>query len=149
MGAAILLKQVAVFWLLFAAAIMLLALPLKKLIRDRQVWLMAVLAIFPVAIYNLYGIFISKTLAGQYSQRFFPHLWIEPGFYLQWVDKIGETVGVPFFLLFVIGIGLIYLIYGPGAATLGFICLLGAMLPVVLILLFLFITDWIVKRAGD
>ena len=53
-----------------------------------------------------------------------------------------------FFLLFVIGIGLIYLIYGPGAATLGFICLLGVMLPVVLILLFLFITDWIVKRAG-
>ena len=53
-----------------------------------------------------------------------------------------------FFLLFVIGIGLIYLIYGQAAATLGFICLLGAMLPVVLILLFLFITDWIVKRAG-
>ena len=53
-----------------------------------------------------------------------------------------------FFLLFVVGIGLIYLFYGPGAATLGFICLLGAMLPVVLILLFIFITDWIVKRAG-
>jgi len=54
-----------------------------------------------------------------------------------------------FFLLFMIGIGLIYLIYGPGAATLGFFCLLGAMIPIVLILLFLFITDWIVKRAGD
>ena len=53
-----------------------------------------------------------------------------------------------FFLLFVVGIGLIYLIYGPRAATLGFICLLGAMLPVVLILLFLFITERIVKRAG-
>lgn len=53
-----------------------------------------------------------------------------------------------FFLLFVIGVGLIYLIYGSGAAVLGFICLLAALLPVVLILLFLFITDWIVKRAG-
>ena len=53
-----------------------------------------------------------------------------------------------FFLLFVIGIGLIYLIYGPGAATFGFLCLLAALFPIVLILLFLFITDWIVKRAG-
>jgi hypothetical protein len=53
-----------------------------------------------------------------------------------------------FFLLFVVGVGLIYLIYGGGAAMLGIFCLLAAMLPIVLILLFLFITDWIVKRAG-
>jgi hypothetical protein len=52
-----------------------------------------------------------------------------------------------FFLLFVVGIGLIYLIYGSQAAVLGFVCLLGALLPVLLILLFLFITDWILKRA--
>jgi len=53
-----------------------------------------------------------------------------------------------FFLLFVIGVGLIYLVYGREAAVLGFFCMLAAMLPVVLTLLFLFITDWIVKRAG-
>ena len=53
-----------------------------------------------------------------------------------------------FFLLFVIGVGLIYLVYGKEAAILGFFCLLAAMFPVVLTLLFLFITDWIVKRAG-
>ena len=53
-----------------------------------------------------------------------------------------------FFLLFGVGIGLIYLIYGSGAAMLGFFCLLAALFPVVLILLFLFITDWILKRAG-
>ena len=53
-----------------------------------------------------------------------------------------------FFLLFVIGIGLIYLIYGGEAALLGFFCLLAAMVPILLILLFLWITDWIVKRAG-
>lgn len=68
----------------------------------------------------------------------------------EYARKTNVRLGVgTFFLLFVVGIGLIYLIYGPGAAMLGFICLLGAMLPVVLILLFLFITDWIVKRAGD
>ena len=53
-----------------------------------------------------------------------------------------------FLLLFVIGLGLIYWLYGKQAALLGFACLLAAMFPIVLILLFLFITDWIVKRAG-
>ena len=53
-----------------------------------------------------------------------------------------------FFLLFVIGLGLIYFIYGKEAALLGFFCLLAALVPIVLILLFLYITDWIVKRAG-
>jgi hypothetical protein len=53
-----------------------------------------------------------------------------------------------FFLLFVIGIGLIYLVYGKEAALFGFLCLLGAILPIGLILLSLGIIDWIVKRAG-
>jgi len=57
------------------------------------------------------------------------------------------TVGA-FFLLFIIGITLIYFIYGKQAALLGFVCLLAALLPIALILLFLFITDWIVKRVG-
>jgi len=68
----------------------------------------------------------------------------------EYARKTNVRLGVgAFFLLFVIGIGLIYLVYGPGAAALGFFCLLAAMLPIVLILLFLFITDWIVKHAGD
>lgn len=52
-------------------------------------------------------------------------------------------------LLFVVGLGLIYLIYGPGAAMAGFLCLLAGMVPVVLILLILLLLDWIVKRAGN
>ncbi len=51
-------------------------------------------------------------------------------------------------LLFVVGLGLIYLIYGPGAAVMGFLCLLGALVPMVLIALFLVGLDWIVKRAN-
>lgn len=50
-------------------------------------------------------------------------------------------------LLFGVGLGLIFLIYGKQAALLGFICLLAAMIPIVLILMFLFLSDWIVKRA--
>jgi len=50
-------------------------------------------------------------------------------------------------LLFIVGLGLIYLIYGLEAAVMGFLCLLAAMVPIVLILLFLAFTDWLVKRA--
>ncbi len=54
-----------------------------------------------------------------------------------------------FLLLFVFGIALIYFIYGPGAALVGFLCLLGALVPIGLILLALFGIDWIVKRANS
>jgi len=50
-------------------------------------------------------------------------------------------------ILFIIGDGLIYLIYGSGAAGMGFICLLGGMIPIGLIMLAIWFMDWIVKRA--
>lgn len=53
-----------------------------------------------------------------------------------------------FVLLFVIGLGLIWAIYGFGAAVSGFLCLLGALIPIALIFLALFGLDWIVKRAN-
>ncbi len=52
-----------------------------------------------------------------------------------------------FILLFGLGLGLIYLIYGPGAAGIGLLCLLGSLIPIGLILFFLYGLDWIVKRA--
>ncbi len=51
-------------------------------------------------------------------------------------------------LLFIVGDGLIWLIYGFGAAVMGLLCMLGAFVPIGLILLFLNLSDWIVKRAG-
>lgn len=52
-----------------------------------------------------------------------------------------------FILLFGVGLGLIYLIYGPGAAAAGFLCLLGGLVPILLILIALYGIDWIVGRA--
>ncbi len=52
-----------------------------------------------------------------------------------------------FILLFGIGLGLIYLIYGSGAAGVGLLCLLGSLVPIALILLFLYGLDWIMQRA--
>lgn len=50
-------------------------------------------------------------------------------------------------LLFLVGDGLIYLIYGRGAAIMGFLCLIGGLIPVLLTFLILFLIDWIVKRS--
>jgi hypothetical protein len=52
-----------------------------------------------------------------------------------------------FVLLFGVGLALIYFIYGPGAAGIGLLCLLGSLVPIGLILVALFGMDWIVKRA--
>jgi hypothetical protein len=52
-----------------------------------------------------------------------------------------------FLLLFVVGIGLIYWLYGPAAAIMGATCLLGALIPIAMIFLSLWLLDWIRKRA--
>ncbi len=51
-------------------------------------------------------------------------------------------------ILFIVGDGLIYFIYGSSAALMGFICLLAGMTPVVLVVLILLLLDWIAKRAN-
>ncbi len=51
-------------------------------------------------------------------------------------------------LLFIVGDGLIWLVYGFGAAMMGLLCMLGAFIPIGLIFLLLNLSDWIVKRAG-
>jgi hypothetical protein len=51
-------------------------------------------------------------------------------------------------LLLVVGDGLIYLIYGRGAALMGLLCLLLGLAPLALIWLALTGLDWVVKKAG-
>jgi len=52
------------------------------------------------------------------------------------------------FLLFTIGLGAIWLIYGPYAALMGLLCLLGALIPIGLIALSIYGMDWVVKRGN-
>jgi len=51
-------------------------------------------------------------------------------------------------LLFIVGDGLIYLFFGSGAAVIGLLCLLGGMVPVLLVVLIMVLLDWIAKRAN-
>ncbi|MGQ9832689.1 MAG: hypothetical protein ACUVRJ_02650 [Candidatus Villigracilaceae bacterium] len=48
-------------------------------------------------------------------------------------------------LLFIVGDGLIYYFYGAGAALMGFLCLLGGLLPVALTILAVALLDWLAK----
>lgn len=51
-------------------------------------------------------------------------------------------------LIFIVGDGLIFLIYGGGAAVIGLLCLLAGLFPVLIIILVMIVLDWIAKRAN-
>lgn len=50
-------------------------------------------------------------------------------------------------LFLVVGEGLIYWRYGPAAAVSGLLCFGAGLVPLALILVALWVMDWIVKRA--
>jgi hypothetical protein len=52
-------------------------------------------------------------------------------------------------LLFLVGDGLIYIFLGKQAAILGLICMIGALVPVVLIAGVLFGIDWITRKYRE
>ena len=49
-------------------------------------------------------------------------------------------------ILLLVGLGLVGLIYGWGAAIMGLLCLLGASIPIGLIFISMFGLDWLVKK---
>jgi TM2 domain-containing membrane protein YozV len=52
-------------------------------------------------------------------------------------------------LVFIVGDGLIYLIYGREAALTGLLCLTIALSPLVIIWIALSVMEWIAKRAQE
>lgn len=107
-GFAIYIKSVAGFFVGGGlAALILASLGLKTALRNRQVWLMALLALIPYVAFMIYGVYITGLLQGQFSLRFFPQLWIDPVFYLRWNGEISSVVGFELFLAGLAGIFLI------------------------------------------
>ena len=51
-------------------------------------------------------------------------------------------------LIFLIGDGLIFIIYGTGPGLMGLTCLLIGLIPALLITLVIYFLDWSVKRAN-
>lgn len=104
-GIAIYIKSVAVFFIAPAlAGLLLSAFSFKDLLRNKQVWALFVLAIAPYLAYHVYAMYVLKLLESQFSLRFFPNLWKDPVFYLQWVGQIKSVMGLEVFLTALVGI---------------------------------------------
>ncbi len=52
-----------------------------------------------------------------------------------------------FLLLFIVGDGLIFVLYGRGAALMGVLCTVLGLAPLVLIWIVLTLLEWLVKKA--
>jgi hypothetical protein len=126
-GLAIYFKSLAAFSILGAYFGMLIVLGFKKLIRSPQFWIMALLTVLPTLGYMIDGFFVSKGLSSLFGLRFFPSLWVQPYFYLQWLGNaqvvaplgflILGLIGIFYFAgrekrLFVVGLWLGYIIFG-------------------------------------
>lgn len=107
-GMAIFVKNVAIFPLLAAFGLMILALhKAKATLKNPQAWVLAALTALPTAIYLVNGLYISKDVELAVGLRFFPSLWIDPGFYVRWKNIINNTLGFGAFLLALLGIFLL------------------------------------------
>jgi 4-amino-4-deoxy-L-arabinose transferase-like glycosyltransferase len=94
-GYAILTKSVAGFILLPAFVLFTLqAIPFKKLLRDKQVWVIIGLAALPSILFYFYGVVVLGTLGGQFKNRFFLNLLTDPAHYLRWLNVVKNKFGL-------------------------------------------------------
>jgi hypothetical protein len=130
-GAAMYIKSTSIFFLLIGMAVVVLSRKkLQEVVKDVQVWLIAFLSAIPVLAYNIYGLFIIGELESQLKGRFFPQMWNDLDFYLQWKNAISNVTGHYIILIvglvglillkkkqdryFLLGIWFGYLLYGLG-----------------------------------
>ncbi len=93
-GLAIYAKSVAVFFVGGAfIGVILLGDGLRKALRDKQVWVMAVLAVLPTGLFYIYGLWIAGFLQRQFNHRFFPEMWRDPAFYIRWQEMATNICG--------------------------------------------------------
>ena len=117
-GAAMLVKSTAVFFLLGGMAVLaILKKNIGKIIRDAQVWLIALLAGLPVLIYHVYGVFFVGTLGKQFRGRFFPGMLVEMDYYRSLKNALIAVAAHELILI----LGLIGLIYFVGKKDFGFL----------------------------
>jgi hypothetical protein len=103
-GLAIFIKFSAVFFVIGGAlGLALSRFTLRDLLRNVQVWVLAVLGALPASLYLIYGIFIRGDLASQFKGRFVPALLLSPYNYLQWETKASMAAGGIFIMLGLLG----------------------------------------------
>jgi len=78
----------------------------KGVKKNKQVWLIAGLSLLPYIAYLIYGVFIIDTLGEQFDFRFFPGLWTQFLFYIQWLIELDRTLQLVVVMAAVLGISL-------------------------------------------
>jgi len=99
-GLTIFIKAVALFSILPAlAAFWLVGIGFRKSIKDPQVWVLGGLTVLPAVAYHFYGVYVLGSLASQFEGRFFPEMWRDLGFYINWYELGSGIVGfAPIFI---------------------------------------------------
>ena len=104
-GFAIYVKFSAAFFVIGGAlGLALTCFPWRDLLRNAQVWTIAVLGMLPAAAYLVYGIFFAGYLGGQFSGRFIPSLLLNPFNYLAWQTMVSHAAGGVFVALGLLGL---------------------------------------------
>lgn len=104
-GLAILVKSVAGFFVAGAwVGLLLSSWGMKRVFKSMPFYAAAILAVLPFSLFTYYGLTISGEMAGQFSLRFFPNLWVDPVWYLRWNGEISSVVGFEWFLISLIGV---------------------------------------------
>jgi hypothetical protein len=99
-GLAIYIKFSAAFFVIGAAlGLALSRFTFRDLLRNAQIWLMAIVGTLPALVYLVYGVFVRGTLGGQFAGRFIPELLVSPLNYLQWMTNANLAAGGTFIML--------------------------------------------------
>ena len=107
-GLAIFIKFSAAFFVIGGAlGLAFSRFTLRDLMRNAQVWIIALIGALPASIYLVYGIFIRGDLASQFKGRFIPALLFNPFSYLQWEVKMSMAAGGIFVMLGLLSLVLI------------------------------------------
>ena len=76
----------------------------RTMFRQRSLWLLVTLAVLPYAAYFIDGMWVSGFLKGQTALRFFPQYWLDPAFYLRWVNLLAGMAGWLTILIGILGV---------------------------------------------
>src|SRR6266498_3045935 len=103
-GLAIFIKFSAAFFVIGGAfGLALSHYSWRELLRNFQVWVIALLGALPAAAYLVYGIFIRGDLGKEFSGRFIPALLLNPYNYLEWETEASLAAGGIFIMLGLLG----------------------------------------------
>lgn len=103
-GLAIFVKFPAAFFIIGGALGAIIAYAdWRKLLKLPQTWVLVLLGILPSGLYLYYGFFVHPFLAQQFEKRFYPEMLISPNFYLRWLSKVNDVVGLVLLALALLG----------------------------------------------